>query len=204
MSFLSSFFALPVSEFPKGADDSSNALPLNWVSKYICMFTPLFSILSLHLKVLTYIVGITLAVATFFIYIALDVTRVVKRIREIGHATARLFRPTAETKAAQIDGAVPAKPTTILIERERLSQLYHRDTGQGVPNTPQHHMAQAHQPNIEQPSLDFVEIIALDKADEESTPPAVSHIQLRTPRQLEEGMNNVSQRHSNAPQNGPT
>jgi hypothetical protein len=150
------------------------------------------------------IVGITLAVATFFIYIALDVTRVVKRIRDIGHATARLFRPTAETKVTQTDGGVTAKPTTILIEEERLSQLYHRDTGPGVPNTPQQHMAQAQEPNVEQQGVDFVEIVDLGKVDEQPSSPVVDYIQLRTTRQLEEGRNNVSQTHSDAPQNGPT
>jgi hypothetical protein len=159
--------------------------------------------LSLHLKVLTNIVGITLAVATFFIYIALDVTRVVKRIRDIGHAVARLFRLTAATTVAQTDGGVTARLKTLLIEGESLSQLYHGDAGPGVPNTPQQHMTHAHEPNVEQPGVDFIEIVDLGKVDQQSSPPAVDHIQLRTPRQLEEGRSNVSQTHSNAPQKEP-
>lgn len=151
-----------------------------------------------------YVVGITLAVATFFIYIALDVTRVVKGIQDIGHAAARIFRPTAETKVAQTDAGVTARPTTLLIEGERLSQLYHRDTGPGALNAAQQHMAQADDPNVEQLGVDFVEIVDLGKVDQQSSPPAVDHIQLRTPRQLEEGRNNVSQTHLNVPQRGPT
>lgn len=152
---------------------------------------------------MTNIVGITLAVATIFIYIALDVTRVVKRIRNIGHPTARLFQPTATTKVAQTNGGVTARPTTVLIEGEGLSQLYHRDTGPGVPNTRQQHMAQAHEPNVE-PGVDSIEIVDLGKVDQQSSPPAVDHIQMRAPRQLEEGRNNVSQTHSNASQKGLT
>jgi hypothetical protein len=158
-------------------------------STFVCLLPCFQSIIAS--QVLTNIVGITLAVATFFIYIALDVTRVVKRIRDIGHAVAQIFRQTTETKVTQADGGVTAKPTTILIEGERLSQLYHRGTGPVVPNTPQQPMAQAQESNVEQPGVDFVQIIDFGKVDEHSSPPAVNLIQLQTPRQLEEGKKRI-------------
>jgi hypothetical protein len=44
MLFLSSYFALPVVEFPNGSDGSASALPLDWVSKFICKCNPSFSL----------------------------------------------------------------------------------------------------------------------------------------------------------------
>jgi len=133
-------------------------------------------------------------VATFFIYIALDVTRVVKWSQQLWHAVARIFQQSAATTVA--DGRDSATSTKILTEGESLSQLHRPDSESEIPKKSQQGMAQVQDPKVEQLSID---LSALRKVDQQSSLLPADHSQLRTPRQLEEGRNNKSHMHSNIP-----
>jgi hypothetical protein len=93
---------------------------------------------------------------------------------------------------AHADGRDTATPTKILIEGESLSQLHRSEVKSEVPNKSQQFMAQVRDFQVE-----HIDLITLSKVEQQSSLLPDDHSPLRTPRQLEEGRNNVSQTHSN-------
>jgi hypothetical protein len=105
-----------------------------------------------------------------------------------------IFRTGCYNKVADADGRDTATPAKILTEGESLFRLHRGDVEPEVPDKSQQCIAQVRDLQVK-----HIDLIALSKIDQQSPLLPDDHSSLRTPRQLEEGRNNVTQTHSNPP-----